>query len=86
MSFIIFILFFFFIIAFFFVAFAMSFIRNLQSFFGFGRKKEAHGGARSQGSNTNYGHSGHATKENDGKKVLFDKDEGEYVDFEEIKD
>lgn len=86
MSFIIFILFFFFIIAFFLVTFAMSFIRNVLSFFGFGRKKETHAGARSQGPNTNYGHNANAAKENDGKKVLFDKDEGEYVDFEEIKD
>ena len=66
----------------------LSFVMKVASLFGFGTKREkarphADSGRRNGRDQWN---SREAKPDGGKKKVLFDKDEGEYVDFEEIKD
>lgn len=69
-------------------AIILSLVSRVLSFFGFGKRKNAgsggyryryhwDGGAQSS--------SGKSKEKKETRKKLFDKDEGEYVDFEEIK-
>lgn len=87
MSFIIFIIFVILLLFFFFASVVLSLLGNLFSLFRPGKRRDGNEGGAFRRQEQNPGwdnrnpHAG--TKE---KKILFDKDEGEYVDFEEIKD
>lgn len=84
MSFLLFILIFAILAFVFMTSIAMSVLRWFLSLFGRNNSRPGAetGGQRSSGTQWNQGAS-NASKE---KKILFGKDEGEYVDFEEIKD
>lgn len=89
MSFIIFIIFVILLLFFFFASVILSLVGNVLSMLGFGRKKQNNSGGTSYHQARNDGWSSHDNSRNAGtkdKKILFGKDEGEYVDFEEIKD
>lgn len=85
MSFILFIIIIVLLAFFFFTSILLSFLGNVFSLFGLGRKRNSGAGNESSGQGRTQGwykaKSRSGTKE---KKILFDKDEGEYVDFEEI--
>ena len=73
------------------VSFVLSLLRGLFSLFG-SSKQQPHNTtsqkrttSNASGSTMEWDARGASNNEN-GKKVLFEKDEGEYVDFEEIKD
>lgn len=88
MSFIIFIIFLVLLAFVFFASVILSLVGNVLSLFGFGRKKQDNNGGNPYRKERNDGwgnQNSHTTGTKD-KKILFDKDEGEYVDFEEIKD
>lgn len=53
----------------------------LRFFFGFGRKSNSYSSERSGREDFSQEEESHSTK-----KKIFDKDDGEYVDFEEIKE
>lgn len=66
----------------------LSLIMRVLSSFGIGRKTTNNNqrtGARYQNTEKQW-HDSPKQQKNDEKKVLFEKNEGEYVDFEEIKD
>lgn len=64
----------------------VSLISRILSFFGLGKRKSSTWSSYSHsGSYNSERTSRKSEKKNDGRKRLFDKDEGEYVDFEEIK-
>lgn len=87
MSFIIFIIFVILLLFFFFASVVLSLLGNLFSFFRPRKREDGNDGKTYRRQEQNPGwdnrnpHNG--TKD---KKILFGKDEGEYVDFEEIKD
>ena len=73
------------------VSFVLSLLRGLFSLFS-SSKQQPHNktsqkrtASNGSGSTMGWDTRGASNNEN-GKKVLFEKDEGEYVDFEEIKD
>lgn len=90
MSFIIFIILVILLLFFFFASVILSLVGNVLSLFGFGRKKQNNSGGTSYSQTRNDGWNSHNNNSRNAgakeKKILFDKDEGEYVDFEEIKD
>lgn len=56
---------------------------------GFGRKKDNEDHQYNAGGNTSSGYANQtsgSTKQPHGKKKVFDDNEGEYIEFEEIKD
>lgn len=66
----------------------LSLVMRVLSFFGIGRKTQnnnQHTGTRYQNAEKQW-HDSPKQQKNAEKKILFDKNEGEYVDFEEIKD
>ncbi|MBO7231311.1 MAG: DUF4834 family protein [Bacteroidaceae bacterium] len=62
-------------------------IRGFLSFFGFGRRGNNGRKNSSSGYGTRYGDDNADVnmKKNSNRKKIFDKNEGEYVDFEEIE-
>lgn len=83
---ILFILFFIFIVLLMLPALVLSLISNLLSLFGFKKRnvKQSNGNAGWSGSE-NADRTKGANGNRSRKQKMFDKDEGEYVDFEEIK-
>ncbi len=77
-------------------ALLISFVMKVLTFFGIGRGKDASEQRTSwrttQDADARWGQSGAQWKEENAQrskkknKIVFEKDEGEYVDFEEIKD
>ena len=64
----------------------VSLVSRILSFFGLGKRKSSTWSSYShRGSYKSESTSRNSEKKNDGRKRLFDKDEGEYVDFEEIE-
>ena len=64
---------------------ALSVIARILSIFSFkGKKNSVHRGGGQQHGNTKYNTDNNDVGKRKGKKI-FDKNEGEYVDFEEIK-
>ena len=67
----------------------LSLIMRVVSLFGFGRKRTDNTQRttwQSGGTGKQWKEKGHGKKKDGETKVLFEKNEGEYVDFEEIKD
>lgn len=65
----------------------LSLVMRVLSFFGIGRKRTYYSQHTTWQTTDTGGKWQHSSgqKKNAGKKVLFEKNEGEYVDFEEIK-
>lgn len=73
----------------------LSIVARILDIFSFGRKRrvEREDGAQrnwqqardAHSAHDTYDHSGKSRNQNHNHKKIFDKDEGEYVDFEEIK-
>lgn len=64
----------------------VSLISRILSFFGLGKRKSSTWGSYDHGGQySSENASRKSEKKKDGRKRLFDKDEGEYVDFEEIE-
>lgn len=67
-------------------AILISFIKNIMSLFGIGREKNGEpNGSGFRGTGGGDGGTDVKGKKSPGRKKIFDKNEGEYVDFEEIE-
>lgn len=72
-------------------AIILSLISRILSFFGFGKRRNAGSGGYGYhyhwggGTQSNSGKKKEKKEKKEARRKLFDKDEGEYVDFEEIK-
>ena len=63
----------------------LSVIARILSFFRFKDKRDTHRGGEQYHDNPAYNTHDNAVRNKRKGKKIFDKDEGEYVDFEEIK-